>query len=87
MFVRISKGTRQNSKTVTLVESFRNERCQPRQRIICTVGTAKYAEELERLKHKALRLKAELEHIRQPLLLQAANLAEAAWQAHRNVAH
>jgi len=86
MFVRTSKGTRQNSKTVTLVESFRNEQGQPRQRIIRTVGTASNAEDLERLQREGQRLKAELEELQNPLVLPAENLAEAASQAHRNSA-
>jgi hypothetical protein len=85
MFIRIKTSKNSPKKSVQIVESYRNEKNQPRQRIVRHMGTALTDKELERLKDFAEYEKAELEAQKTPSLFKPEQLAEMAIEARKNI--
>ena len=85
MFIRIKTSKNSPKKSVQIVESYRNEKNQPRQRIVRHMGTALTDKELERIIDFAEYEKAELEAQKTPSLFKPEQLAEMAIEARKNI--
>ncbi|AQQ10122.1 Transposase [Sedimentisphaera cyanobacteriorum] len=85
MFIRVKTSKNSPKQSVQIVESYRNEKNQPRQRIVRHLGTAFTEEELKRLKDFAEFEKAKLEAEKTPALFKPEHLAEAAIDARKNI--
>lgn len=85
MFIRVKTSKNSSKKSVQIVESYRNEKNQPRQKIVRHMGTAFTDKELERLKDFAEYEKAELEAQKTPSLFKPEQLAEMAIEARKNI--
>ncbi|AQQ10217.1 Transposase [Sedimentisphaera cyanobacteriorum] len=85
MFIRVKTSKNSPKQSVQIVESYRNEKNQPRQRIVRHLGTAFTEEELKRLKDFAEFEKAKLEAEKTPALFKPEHLAEAAIVARKNI--
>jgi transposase len=78
MFIRVKTSKNSPKRSVQIVESYRNEKNQPRQRIVRHLGTAFTDKELERLRDFAQHEIAKLETEKTPSLFKPQQLAEAA---------
>lgn len=85
MFIRVKTSKNSPKKSVQIVESYRNEKDQPRQRIVRHMGTAFTDKELERLKDFAEYEKARIESEKAPSLFKPEQLAEMAIEARKNI--
>ncbi|AQQ72263.1 Transposase [Limihaloglobus sulfuriphilus] len=76
--MRVKTSKNSPKRSVQIVESYRNEKNQPRQRIVRHLGTAFTDKELERLRDFAQHEIAKLETEKTPSLFKPQQLAEAA---------
>ena len=85
MFIRVKKSKNSPKRSVQIVASYRNEKNQPRQRIVRHMGTAFTEEDVTRLKDLAEFEKAKLEAEITPALFKPEQLAEAAIEARKKI--
>ena len=85
MFIRVKKSKNSPKRSVQIVASYRNEKNQPRQRIVRHMGTAFTEEDVTRLKDLAEFERAKLEAEITPALFKPEQLAEAAIEARKKI--
>ncbi len=83
MFIRIKSSKNSSNRSVQIVESYRDENGNPRQRIVRHMGTASSDKEIKLLENLAEYAKAELEAKKTPSLFKPQELAELAIEARK----
>jgi len=84
MFIRTKTTKNSKKRSVQIVESYRNEKNQPRQRIVRHLGTAMTDQELARLRDFAELEMARLQEENTPALFKPEQMAELAIEARKN---
>jgi transposase len=84
MFIRTKTTKNSKKRSVQIVESYRNEKNQPRQRIVRHLGTAMTDQELTRLCDFAELEMAKLQEENKPALFKPEQMAEFAIEANKN---
>ncbi len=83
MFIRVNTSKNSPKRAIQIVESFRNDKGQPRLKIIRHIGTALTDKEVESFRNLAEYIKADLEAHKTPGLFEPEQLAEMSIEARK----